>query len=105
KDFRFQVGARVEQVDVKGTPASLVPTSVSFTPVSGSLGVLYDVTPVVTLALTASTAARAPNVVELFAHGPHDGPGTFETGNPKLGIERANSLEANVRVHSADTVF
>jgi iron complex outermembrane receptor protein len=105
KDFRFQVGARVEQVDIKGTPASLVPTSVSFTPISGSAGLLFDATDAITLGLTASTAARAPNVVELFAHGPHDGPGTFETGNPNLTIERANSLEGTVRVHSADTVF
>ena len=47
-----------------------------------------------------SSAGRAPNVVELFAHGPHDGPQTFETGNPNLDIERANSIEGTVRVHA-----
>jgi iron complex outermembrane receptor protein len=37
-----QTGARVERVDIDGTPASDVPTSRGFTPVSGSLGVLLD---------------------------------------------------------------
>jgi iron complex outermembrane receptor protein len=35
--------------------------------------------------------------VELFARGPHDGPGTFEIGDPNLSIERANSIEATLR--------
>ena len=30
--------------------------------------------------------------------GPHAGPGTFETGDPDLGIERANSLEGTLRL-------
>jgi iron complex outermembrane receptor protein len=103
--LKFQVGARVEQSDIKGTPASLVPTKASFTPVSGSAGLVYEPTDTVTLGLTVSSAARAPNVVELFAHGPHDGPGTFETGNPDLTVERANSVEGTVRVHASNVTF
>lgn len=99
--FKFQLGARVEQSDIKGTPASLVPAKRSFTPSSVSGGIVYDPSDTVTFGLTVSSAARAPNVVELFAHGPHDGPGTFETGDPNLGIERANSIEGTVRVHAA----
>ena len=38
---------------------------------------------------TASSAARAPGQVELFARGPHDGPQTFETGDPRLRIDRS----------------
>ena len=103
--LKFQVGARVEQSDIKGTPASLVPTKLTFTPISGSAGLVFTPNDTVTFGLTASSAARAPNVVELFAHGPHDGPGTFETGNPDLTIERANSLEGTVRVHAANVTF
>ena len=40
--LKFQVGARVEQSDIKGTPASLVPTKLTFTPVSGSAGLVYE---------------------------------------------------------------
>jgi len=37
-------------------------------------------------------------MTELFARGGHDGPDTFETGDPSLKVERANSLEASLRV-------
>jgi len=97
KSVRLQTGARVERVDVDGTPASDVPTSRSFTPVSGSLGVLFDVSMSTRLGLTVTSAARAPAQTELFARGPHDGPGTFETGDPTLEEERANSLEGTLR--------
>jgi iron complex outermembrane receptor protein len=33
----------------------------------------------------------------LFARGPHDGPGTFDTGVPTIDEERANSLEGTLR--------
>jgi iron complex outermembrane receptor protein len=101
--FKLQFGARVEQDDIKGTPAGAdSQVKRSFTPASGSASLVYNPAEMVTLGLTVSTAGRAPNVVELFAHGPHDGPGTFETGNPDLTIERANSVEGNVRVNMAD---
>jgi iron complex outermembrane receptor protein len=94
----LQFGARVEHVDVKGTPASDVATRRDFTPVSGSAGVVFDVSAAVKLGLTLASAARAPGQTELFARGPHDGPVTFETGDPTLRIERANSLEGTIRI-------
>jgi iron complex outermembrane receptor protein len=102
---RLQLGARVEQVDVDGTSASDIATSRTFTPISGSAGVVFDATSIVRLGLTLSSAARAPAQTELFARGPHDGPATFETGNPELGIERANSLEASLRVRTDAVVL
>jgi iron complex outermembrane receptor protein len=99
----LQFGGRVEQVDVDGTPTSDIATSRTFTPISGSAGVVFDATSIMRIGLTLSSAARAPAQTELFARGPHDGPATFETGDPTLGIERANSLEASVRVN-ADSV-
>jgi iron complex outermembrane receptor protein len=97
KAVRLQTGARVERVDIAGMPASDVPTSRSFTPVSGSLGLVFDASTSTRLGLTVTSAARAPAQTELFARGPHDGPGTFETGDPTLDEERANSLEGTVR--------
>lgn len=102
---RLQFGARVEQVDVDGTPTSNIATSRTFTPISGSAGMVFDATSIVRMGLTLSSAARAPAQTELFARGPHDGPGTFETGDPTLDIERANSLEASVRVHTDAAVL
>ena len=100
KAVDLQAGARVEQVKIDGTPASDVPTSRDFTPVSGSIGLLFSASNTVSLGVTLSSAARAPAQTELFARGPHDGPATFETGDPTLDIERANSLEGSMRVRT-----
>ncbi len=97
--LQVQGALRIEGSRISGTPASGVSTRLDFTPVSVSVGATYDLTDSIRLGLTASSAARAPGQTELFAIGPHDGPQTFETGNPTLGIERANSLEATARYH------
>jgi len=96
-ELQVQGALRVERVSIDGTPASGTPTKRDFTPVSGSVGFTYALNDAVRLGLTAASAGRAPAQTELFARGPHDGPLTFETGNPTLKIERANSLEATVR--------
>ncbi|SFI73054.1 TonB-dependent receptor [Caulobacter sp. UNC279MFTsu5.1] len=95
--LQFQGAARVEQIRINGTPASGVETRRNFTPVSVSAGFTYEASDALRLGLTAASAARAPAQTELFAIGPHDGPATFETGDPSLKIERANSLEATAR--------
>jgi iron complex outermembrane recepter protein len=97
-----EAGARIEQVKAEGTPASGVLTARDFTPGSASLGVVFDPTPQVGLGLMLSSAARAPAQTELFARGPHDGPGTFETGDATLSVERANSLEGTLRLRFND---
>jgi iron complex outermembrane receptor protein len=105
QQFRFQAGARVEDVRVNGTPSTDLPTERGFTPISGSIGALYDIAKGVHIGLTASSTARAPAQTELFARGAHDGPATFETGDPSLKIERANSLEASLRIHQEQVTF
>jgi iron complex outermembrane receptor protein len=95
--LQFQGAARVEKVRIDGTPASGVETRRNFTPVSVSGGFTYEASDALRLGLTLASAARAPAQTELFAIGPHDGPATFETGDPGLKIERANSLEATAR--------
>ncbi len=102
---RLQTGVRVEDVDVTGTPASDVLTKRSFTPVSGALGALFTVNEHAKVGLTFTSAARAPAQTELFARGPHDGPATFETGDPTLDAERANSLEATLRLNHEHVGF
>jgi len=95
--LQFQGAARVEQVRIDGTPASGIQTRRQYTPVSVSGGFTYQASDALRLGLTAASAARAPAQTELFAIGPHDGPATFETGDPGLKSERANSLEATLR--------
>jgi iron complex outermembrane receptor protein len=105
KRTSLQVGARVEHVAVDGTPVSDIATSRDFTPVSGSVGLVFDVTPRVRLGATLTSAARAPAQTELFARGPHDGPATFETGDPDLALERATSLEGSIRIRMDNVRF
>lgn len=95
--LQFQGAARVEHVKIDGAQAPGVRTSRDYTPFSVSAGFTYDASDALRLGLTAASAARAPAQTELFARGPHDGPATFETGDPDLKIERANSLEATAR--------
>ena len=105
--LRLQVSGRVEHVRETGTPASGIDTVRDFTPVSGAIGALYDVggAGAVKLGLTFSSTGRAPAITELFARGGHDGPNTFETGDPDLKIERANSLAASLRVNAGGFRF
>ncbi|HET9160828.1 MAG TPA: TonB-dependent receptor, partial [Caulobacteraceae bacterium] len=99
--LQWQGAVRLEDLNIDGTPASGVPASRKFTPASFSVGFTWPLSEGLRLGLNFASAARAPAQTELFARGPHDGPGTFETGDPDLGLERANSVEASVRFHSA----
>ncbi|MAW99288.1 MAG: TonB-dependent receptor [Sphingomonas sp.] len=105
--LRLQVSGRVEHVRETGTPASDIATVRDFTPLSGAIGALYDVggAGIVKLGLTFSSTGRAPAITELYARGGHDGPDTFETGDPNLKIERSNSLEASLRVNAGPFRF
>lgn len=95
--LHMQASGRLEHVRIKGTPSSNIGTVRDFLPLSAAVGALYDLNDAIKLGLTASTAARAPAQTELFARGPHDGPQTFETGDPALKMERSNSLEGTLR--------
>jgi iron complex outermembrane recepter protein len=103
--LHIQASGRVENVHIEGTPASDVFTRRDYTPLSGAIGALLDVSPAVKLGVTFSSTGRAPALTELFARGGHDGPQTFETGDPSLKIERANSLEGTIRVNSGPFRF
>lgn len=95
--LNVQAALRAENVRIDGTPAAGAPVRLSFTPVSASLGGSLQAGEALRLGLTFTTAARAPAVTELFARGPHDGPVTYEIGDPGLKLERANSAEASAR--------
>ncbi|MET0281646.1 MAG: TonB-dependent receptor [Steroidobacteraceae bacterium] len=95
--WRLQFGARIEDVDLDGIPASGIPTSLGFTPLSASVGLVFDMAQAWRLGLALTSAARAPAQTELFARGVHDAPATYETGDPALRMERANSAELTLR--------
>jgi iron complex outermembrane receptor protein len=102
KPLRIQASGRIEHDEVSGamyddlldpSAADLVGQRKTFTPASGSLGLLYDLMPGVVARLTGQYAERAPAAQELFSKGAHEATGTFEIGNPDIGIETAKSME------------
>jgi iron complex outermembrane recepter protein len=105
KGWRLQGGLRYERLRVTGTPASGLATTRDFAPLSGSLGLVYEPHAGIKVTAALTSGARAPGLPELYARGPHDGPGTFETGDATLPAERADSGELNVHLEGDDTVL
>ena len=103
--LHVEASGRVEHVRITGTPADDAFTVRKYTPVSGAIGVLYTPIKAVKFGLNFSSTGRAPALTELFARGAHDGPQTYETGDPNLMIERANSLEGSLRVRQGGFAF
>jgi iron complex outermembrane receptor protein len=138
-DVLVQFGARIEQVnldvpnvfapeleliDAEHTHAddddsshtdhdhdtAIEPVSLSFTPVSLSAGVVWDVAKGYNLAVSFVHANRAPSSAELFSFGPHIGTQTYEVGavytlhdeefefeNAKPEMETSNNLDLSWR--------
>jgi iron complex outermembrane receptor protein len=104
KRLRLQAAGRLEGNKADGTGVedplvALEPErfTKSFTPVSGSFGLLYELPLGVVARLTAQHTERAPDIGELFSKGPHDATGTFEIGNPGLAVEKANTFEFGLK--------
>ncbi|MEO8454152.1 MAG: TonB-dependent receptor [Sphingomicrobium sp.] len=72
------------------------PISLSYTPVSASIGANYEFTKDWRAGLSLSHSERAPSIDELFSLGPHGGSQQFLIGNPDLTTERSNSIELSV---------
>lgn len=107
---RAQIAGRIEHVELHGTtpdfPADYLPDGTpqagigrnpSFTPKSGSIGLLQDLPGGMVGSITAQYVERAPKAAELFSRGGHDATATFDIGNPNLTIETAKSVEIGVR--------
>ncbi|AND87964.1 MULTISPECIES: TonB-dependent receptor [Bradyrhizobium] len=107
---RAQIAGRIEHVELHGTtpnfPADFLPDGTpqvaiarnpSYTPKSGSIGLLQDLPGGMVGSITAQYVERAPKAAELFSRGAHDATATFDIGNPNLTIETAKSVELGVR--------
>jgi iron complex outermembrane receptor protein len=103
--WRLEGGARYERQRTSGTPISGIATSRDFAPASGSVGIVYQPRQALRVTASVMSGARSPGLPELFARGPHDGPGTYETGDPTLNAERANSAELTVHAEGDELVL
>jgi iron complex outermembrane receptor protein len=114
-EFKFteatkaQIAGRIEHVDLHGStpdfPADFLPDgsqvstgrNPSYTPKSGSIGLIQNLPGDLVASVTAQYVERAPKPAELFSRGPHDATATFDIGNPNLTIETAKSIEVGLR--------
>jgi iron complex outermembrane recepter protein len=107
---KAQIAGRIEHDDLHGStpdfPADFLPNgnpqvstarNPSFTPKSGSVGLLQNLPYDLVGSITAQYVERAPKPAELFSRGPHDATGTLDIGNPNLAIETARSVEIGLR--------
>ena len=108
--LRTLLAGRIETVRLDGTagifPSTLLPPpdnpdlllqSLGYMPKSISFSVVKDLPSWMVASATVQRIERAPTALELFAHGAHDAPGTFEIGNPGLKIETANTAELGLK--------
>ncbi|SAI74768.1 outer membrane protein [Bordetella ansorpii] len=68
-----------------------------FTAGSASLGAVYKLDPIWSVAANGAYTERAPTFYELYSNGPHEATGQFLTGDQSLGKERAWSADLALR--------
>lgn len=99
---KFEAGVRVNRDTVKPNftaDGELPGPNRGYTPVSFSIGHIYNLTPHDHLKLNFSRAQRSAAAEELFAFGPHLATGTFERGLADASIETANNIEVGFDHH------
>ena len=99
----LSVGARTEAVTVRsleasGPNAEIAAQTQSYKPLSVALGAMRDLREGETpngwqLTTNWSASQRAPKDYELFAHGEHAATGTYEIGQPTLGLEKGSQWD------------
>jgi iron complex outermembrane receptor protein len=111
---KAQIAGRIERVNLTGTTPAFIPElfdlaanpgdigpptarNLSFTPKSGSIGLIQNLPWGLVASITGQYVERAPKPAELFSRGAHDATVTFDIGNPNLGIETAKSVEIGLR--------
>jgi iron complex outermembrane receptor protein len=102
RDLKLQAAGRIESTRSRGTgvdltdpvdPLTPFESRHSFAPKSASVGLLYQLPLGIVARLTGQYTERAPDVAELYSKGVHEATGTFEIGNPNLGVEKAETIE------------
>lgn len=102
--FKLSAGARYEHVKQQPTAAGNDKFASAhdrdFNAVSASLGALYKLTSLWSVAGNVAYTERAPALYELYANGPHDATGQYLIGNPDAQKEKAVSTDLSLRFAS-----
>ncbi len=100
---QLSAGARAESVTVQsfessGPSADIPAQSQKFKPLSLAFGAMRNLRQGEAqngwqLSTNLSASQRAPKDYELFAHGEHAATGTYEIGQPNIGLEKGTQLD------------
>jgi len=71
----------------------------TFGALSGSIGVLHELSPDVRVGFSASRAYRTPDFNELYTNGPHLAAYSIDVGDPSLSEETGTGFDAFVRIN------
>ena len=93
---RMQLGARMEWQE---TTADDIDRVRAFDAISTSLGLNWEISDLLSFAVTGARSVKLPTPEELFSNGPHLATGSFEVGDPNLGEEVARSVDATLHFH------
>ena len=99
RKWHFSGGARFDNRHLKTTSLTeegvlrFEALSKNFTGITGSLGVVWNVTDRINLRLNAARGFRAPTVSELSSNGVHEGSIQYELGNAELKAEKSTQLD------------
>jgi len=130
-NWLLQFGARAERVAVDASSVrlnsadehTLSDMKQHYTPLSVSLGTVWDFAAGYNVAVSASHSQRAPSTTEVFSLGPHLGAGSFEVGalfdasaeqadqwqvsdlQHSLPLETSNNIDLSLRKFSGDFGF
>jgi iron complex outermembrane recepter protein len=77
----------------------------SFSNISGSAGLAYEASKIVTLKFNIARGFRAPGIPELASNGAHEGTNRFEYGSLSLKSETSLQTDAGIIVNSEHVSF
>ncbi len=102
--LRLQAAGRIERAAVDGSspdlardPTFALPRHRAFTPKSGAIALALDLPEKTIASVSATASERAPRAPELYSRGAHEATGTFDIGDPNLGVERAKTVEIGLK--------
>ena len=94
------IGLRSDQRDIE-----LSSFNKSYSSFTSSFGLKTNMGKSSVLRLNYSSGYRAPNLSELFADGVHHGVARYDKGDPNLGVEKSNQINASFNIYSEKTTF
>lgn len=102
KPVSLEIGGRYDRSSVKAdsNPVFGPARERKFDTFGLSAGLVWQVNPTYTVALSTAYTERAPNYLELFAKGPHLATLAYEVGDPNLGTEKSTGIDLSFRKNS-----